>query len=261
MDEFRVDSPPEIARAAAPPRRRQRARATSARPTAAATPRTLWTMDSNQRKLSFSADRHNPQRRSALVDAGEAVAVAYLDSVKLQFDLHGLVLVHAARHCALQAAMPAEIYRFQRRGGFRVRTPATGSPVAHLRHPALPDMKLALRVLDVSMRRLRADAAPTTWRRCSRAGASRTCASSSTPTRASTPPSRCSTSPRFNPNSRGARIGCRIERLERRGAARAAALHRPDAEEAATAVAGLRARFRLFVAGLHGSRDTLHACA
>ena len=86
-----------------------------------------------------------------LVDAGEAVVVAYLDNVKLQFDLSNLVLVHAARHCAMQAAMPVEMFRFQRRDSYRVRTPATGAPTAHLRHPSQPDMKLALRVVDVSM--------------------------------------------------------------------------------------------------------------
>jgi c-di-GMP-binding flagellar brake protein YcgR len=111
---------------------------------------TLWTVDSHHRKLSFSADDHNPHVQR-LVDAGEAVAVAYLDSVKLQFDLTGLVLVHAARHCALQATMPAEMFRFQRRNSYRVRTPAAGSPTAHVRHPAIPEKSLALRVVDVSM--------------------------------------------------------------------------------------------------------------
>jgi flagellar brake protein len=110
---------------------------------------TLWTIDAHQRRVSLSADAANPQLR-ALVDAGEATGVAYLDSIKLQFDLQQLVLVHSHNASALQAALPAVLYRFQRRGSFRVRTPARSAPTAHFRHPAMPEMMLALRVLDVS---------------------------------------------------------------------------------------------------------------
>ena len=111
---------------------------------------TLWTLDAQQRRVSLSADANHPGVR-ALIDAGEATAVAYLDSVKLQFDLRHLVLVHGADDSALQAALPDTLYRFQRRESFRVRTPASAAPTAMLRHPALPEMQLALRVLDVSI--------------------------------------------------------------------------------------------------------------
>jgi c-di-GMP-binding flagellar brake protein YcgR len=111
---------------------------------------TLWTLDEQQRRVSFSADGVGPQLHS-LVDAGEATAVAYLDSVKLQFDLQSLMLVHGARSSALQAALPAELFRFQRRNSFRVRTLPRSTPTAQLRHPALPDIPLALRVIDISM--------------------------------------------------------------------------------------------------------------
>jgi c-di-GMP-binding flagellar brake protein YcgR len=111
---------------------------------------TLWTIDTQQRRVSLSADAGSPQLR-ALVDAGEATAVAYLDSIKLQFDLNGLMLVHSHHASALQATLPSVLYRFQRRGSFRVRTPARGAPTAHFRHPAHPELQLALRVLDVSV--------------------------------------------------------------------------------------------------------------
>jgi c-di-GMP-binding flagellar brake protein YcgR len=111
---------------------------------------TVWTVDGHQRRISLAADAGQPAVRS-LVDAGEATAVAYLDSVKLQFDLQNLVLVHGANASALQAVLPAALYRFQRRESFRVRTPAGAAPTATLRHPAMPDMMLALRVLDVSV--------------------------------------------------------------------------------------------------------------
>lgn len=111
---------------------------------------TLWSIDDDQQRLNLSVDGGAPQL-ARLVDADDVVAVAYLDSVKLQFDLHGLVLVRSARSSALQAALPQAIYRFQRRHAYRVRPHERLAPAAHFRHPALPDMALALRLLDVSI--------------------------------------------------------------------------------------------------------------
>jgi c-di-GMP-binding flagellar brake protein YcgR len=110
---------------------------------------TLWTIDTGQRKLGFSADAGAPQLES-LVEAGESTAVAYLDSVKLQFDAVNLMLVHGNNSCALQCDLPQEVYRFQRRNSFRVRTLPRTQPTITFRHPSIPDMPLALRVLDVS---------------------------------------------------------------------------------------------------------------
>lgn len=111
---------------------------------------TVWSFDAAQGRISFSADEHHTQLQS-LVDADEVAAVAYLDSVKLQFDVNDLVLVRGRQSCALQGEFPRALYRFQRRGAYRVRTLERGSPTAHLRHPSIPDMSLALRVLDVSI--------------------------------------------------------------------------------------------------------------
>ena len=110
---------------------------------------TVWTVDGHHRRLSLAADAGHPAVK-ALVDAGEATAVAYLESIKLQFDLQNLVLVHGASSSTVQASLPQVVYRFQRRNSFRVRTPASAVPTATLRHPSIPDMQLALRVLDVS---------------------------------------------------------------------------------------------------------------
>ncbi len=111
---------------------------------------TLWSVDEPRRQLTFSANPALPAL-DRLVEADEAVAVAYLDSVKLQFDLNGLVLLRGPRLSSLQAELPGQIYRFQRRANFRVRTPARHAPVARLRHPSIPDMALTLRVLDLSL--------------------------------------------------------------------------------------------------------------
>jgi c-di-GMP-binding flagellar brake protein YcgR len=111
---------------------------------------TLWSVDAAQRKIAFSADLMAPAVQ-ALVEAEEAVAVGYLDQIKVQFDVGERVLVHGNRACVLQASFPQELFRFQRRSSYRVRTLERQAPTASLRHPQLPDMALDLRVLDVSM--------------------------------------------------------------------------------------------------------------
>lgn len=110
----------------------------------------LWAVDEMQQRLNFSVDVRAPQL-AALVDADEAVAVAYLENVKLQFDLQGLTLVHGHKSSALQCGLPRDIYRFQRRNAYRVRPRLSHGPVAQFRHPSLPEMPLLLRVLDVSI--------------------------------------------------------------------------------------------------------------
>lgn len=111
---------------------------------------TLWTIDGGQGKLAFMADMMTPAVHR-LVEADEAVAVGYLDQIKLQFDVADRMLVHGRQSCVLQAALPRELFRFQRRSAYRVRTLERGAPTAHFRHPAIPDMTLELRVLDVSV--------------------------------------------------------------------------------------------------------------
>lgn len=111
---------------------------------------TVLALDPDRGTLSFSADADDNQVQ-ALVESEDAVAVAYLDSIKLQFDAHGLVLVRGGRASALNCAFPREVFRFQRRNGFRVRPLLRATPMARVRHPMIPDMSLQLRVLDVSI--------------------------------------------------------------------------------------------------------------
>lgn len=111
---------------------------------------TVWTVDGDRQRLAFDVEAGDPQL-PALVEANEVTAVAYLESVKLQFDLQDLVLVRSARATALQSRLPQCIYRFQRRSAYRVRPLDRSAPVARIRHPALPDMMLSLRIMDVSI--------------------------------------------------------------------------------------------------------------
>ena len=111
---------------------------------------TVLALDPARGTLSFSADADDSQVQ-ALVESEDAIAVAYLDSIKLQFDAQGLVLVRGGRTSALNCALPREVFRFQRRNGFRVRPLLRATPTARVRHPMIPDMSLSLRVLDVSI--------------------------------------------------------------------------------------------------------------
>ena len=119
-------------------------------PDGAAVTTTLWTLDTAQQRLGFNADAADKQL-GRLVESSEAVAVAYCDSVKLQFDLHGLMLVRGASTSALQCSLPGEVYRFQRRSAYRVRPLVHPLPVAQFIHPAQPDLMLSLRIIDLSM--------------------------------------------------------------------------------------------------------------
>ena len=109
----------------------------------------LWALDPVHEHLSFSADGGG-HALQALAQCDEAVAVAYLDSVKLQFDLSELLLVHDRGSSALRARMPSLLYRFQRRTAYRLRTLEQRAPQVQLRHPSMPDMQIALRVVDIS---------------------------------------------------------------------------------------------------------------
>jgi c-di-GMP-binding flagellar brake protein YcgR len=111
---------------------------------------TLWTVDAAASRLSFTADLQLPELQDIL-EADECVAVAYLDRIKVQFDVQDLVLVQGARSSVLQARLPREMFRFQRRNTYRVRTIERTAPTASFRHPSIPDMGVALRVLDVSI--------------------------------------------------------------------------------------------------------------
>ena len=111
---------------------------------------TLWTVDPASGRISFTADMMAHAVHD-IVEADECVAVAYLDRIKVQFDVGDLVLVQGHKASVLQANLPREMFRFQRRNTFRVRTIERTSPTASFRHPGIPDMSLALRVLDVSI--------------------------------------------------------------------------------------------------------------
>lgn len=115
---------------------------------------TLWTIDAERASLGFDLGFDHgtaAHLAQAALDGRSLTAVGYLDSVKVQFTTDDPALVHGARSSVLTCALPRELFRFQRRGAYRVRPPMRSSPVARLRPGAGNAAPLELRVLDVSI--------------------------------------------------------------------------------------------------------------
>jgi c-di-GMP-binding flagellar brake protein YcgR len=149
FDEFRLRSPIEV--------RALLARLVEANvllhltaPDGAVYTTTLWALDAQRGVVSFAADAASPQLQRVLA-ADEITVVGYIDSVKLQFDLQGAMLVNGPRASAVSAPIPRELYRFQRRASFRIKPLARSAASASFGHPGVPDLTLSLRVLDVSI--------------------------------------------------------------------------------------------------------------
>lgn len=111
---------------------------------------TIRAVDTERGQLTLDAPDHGAEL-VGLVASAELSAIASVDEVKVQFDLHGATLVRGERCSVIEAALPERIYRLQRREDYRVRS-LPGTTSIELRHPAWPDMRLALRVLDLSVR-------------------------------------------------------------------------------------------------------------
>jgi c-di-GMP-binding flagellar brake protein YcgR len=111
---------------------------------------TLWAIDPSRAVLNLFADAVSPQLQRVL-EADEVTVVGYLERSKVQFELNGLMLVHGAHGSVLNAQIPQRMFRFQRRNSLRVRPLGGNSPAAYFAHPMIPEMQLALRVLDVGI--------------------------------------------------------------------------------------------------------------
>ena len=111
---------------------------------------TIWTMDVDRGTMGFCPDDSDAALQAVLA-CDPVVVVGYLASVKLQFEVHNLVLVRGNRASVLSCVVPHEIFRFQRRGAYRVRPLMRGAPMARFVHPGDAGLELALRVVDVSI--------------------------------------------------------------------------------------------------------------
>jgi flagellar brake protein len=111
---------------------------------------TVWTLDSQRETMHFLADEDEPELLRLLADP-EVIAVTTVDHVKIQFDVPDLMIVRGPGTATLSASFPPVVYRFQRRTGLRVKGSGRALPMARLRHPQMPDLRLQLRVLDISL--------------------------------------------------------------------------------------------------------------
>lgn len=90
-----------------------------------------------------------------LLGADEISAVAYLDKIRLEFEVEGLMLVQTSGPggppgAVLRCLRPSRLYRFQRRQAFRVR-PSSRLPQARFIDPQRPGQETVLRILDLSV--------------------------------------------------------------------------------------------------------------
>ncbi|MDC8773806.1 flagellar brake protein [Roseateles albus] len=102
-------------------------------------------VDPERGALSFDLASAQEQLQ-ALMSADEVSAVAYLDQIRLQFELIDPVLINASLRCQI----PSLMYRFQRRQTFRVQSNLS-TPQVRMNHPLRPDLALSLRILDLSL--------------------------------------------------------------------------------------------------------------
>jgi flagellar brake protein len=109
----------------------------------------MWSADMARGLICLSGSDADP-RLDALLATDEVVAMAYLDNIKVQFDVEDIVKVQGGE-MALNARYPREVFRFQRRSFFRVKPLLSTSPVARISQPTAPHRELALRILDISL--------------------------------------------------------------------------------------------------------------
>ncbi|MCV2367413.1 flagellar brake protein [Roseateles oligotrophus] len=142
--DFRVQAPSEIL-SLLRTLQTQKTRVSLSTPNGASLSCSLIDIDTERASLSFDIAPANEQLQ-ALLSADEITAVAYLDQIRLQFELEDPVLINAALRCN----SPIVMYRFQRRQTFRVQN-SLRTPQVRLVHPLHPDLHLSLRILDLSL--------------------------------------------------------------------------------------------------------------
>ena len=76
--------------------------------------------DASGIRFDFTTDEH---RRQAILRGAGITVVAFLDSIKIQFDARALRLQPDARLPTLVCTVPTRVFRIQRRDAFRVRPP------------------------------------------------------------------------------------------------------------------------------------------
>lgn len=109
----------------------------------------VWAVDEAQDLVSFSVDE-NQRGLKEILAAGKALAVAYVESVKLQFACEQMRVSQGNQGSALQVVFPKTLLRFQRRDAYRLRIPERNPPIARLQLPGRP-VAVKAKLVDLSI--------------------------------------------------------------------------------------------------------------
>lgn len=112
----------------------------------------LWTVedDEDAGQLNFSVVT-GASDADAVAALRKPWAAAYIDDVKLQFELRGLLLERGGGRLMLRARIPSYMVRLPRRHSMRVRRAVDDSPMASVPGLRVEGSGHPLRVLDISM--------------------------------------------------------------------------------------------------------------
>ncbi|WP_423601173.1 flagellar regulator YcgR PilZN domain-containing protein [Roseateles sp. MS654] len=142
--DFRLDAPGEIMNWLRELMQSQ-ARIQLATPGGEAIHTVLRSLETPHGMLTMEAPVAAPALAPVLA-SDELVATAYLDRIKLQFDVSGLVAIRGDGAEVLRAPTPLRLYRFQRRQAYRVASTGQLYPALKLANADLP----RIRVINVS---------------------------------------------------------------------------------------------------------------
>ncbi|WP_077035947.1 flagellar brake protein [Pelomonas sp. KK5] len=124
----------------------ERTRIVLSTPGGAAVSVRLDRIDAERGVLGLDVLPHDPQLQLVL-GADEVTANAFLDQIRVAFEVEGLVMVGGT---VLRASLPALVLRFQRRQSFRVK-PSTRTPQVKLRLGGEKASEHRLRIIDISV--------------------------------------------------------------------------------------------------------------
>ena len=145
--ECRVDAPGEVA-ALLRVLLTQQTRVTLSNAAGLSVNSSICALDAAHAAMNFDMRRGDPALQ-ALLASSELSAVAYLDDIRVQFELDEPMLVNNGAGVVLRARLPGSLYRFQRRQAFRVRL-SSDTPQVRLAHPQ-QQTELRARILDLSV--------------------------------------------------------------------------------------------------------------
>lgn len=105
----------------------------------------LLALDAPHGVLTFEGPV-DPAVTAPVLASKHVTATAYLDRIKLEFELPGLLAARDHGGDILRAPLPSHLYRFQRRQAYRVQSPGQLYPALRLNQPD----GLRIRVVNVS---------------------------------------------------------------------------------------------------------------